>query len=307
MAILIDPPLWPAHGTHFSHLVSDRSLAELHQFAAAAGIRERAFDRDHYDVPVSRYRELVDLGAVEVSAGELTRRLQASGLRVPARQRPEKLRRVLLRRWNELLPGQEDLGRELLERWAEPHRHYHAPGHLLAVLEALGQLAPAADSMLRQRPVWLAAWFHDAVYNGRAGQDEQESAELAGAKLPTAGIDPDETAEVVRLVLLTAEHSPGPLDASGALLCDADLAVLGGAPAEYRSYVRNVRQDYAHVADADFAAGRTAVVRRLLELDPLYRTPAAREKWLDHAKRNLSAELEAWQLHGADWLRADRG
>ncbi|MFT4471783.1 DUF4031 domain-containing protein [Arthrobacter sulfonylureivorans] len=307
MAILIDPPLWPAHGTHFSHLVSDRSLAELQRFAAAAGIRERAFDRDHYDVPVSRYRELVELGAVEVSAGELTRRLQASGLRIPARQRPEKLRRVLLRRWNELLPGQEDLGRELLERWAEPHRHYHAPGHLLAVLEALGQLAPTADSTLRPRAVWLAAWFHDAVYNGRAGQDEQESAELAAARLPTAGIGPEETAEVVRLVLLTAGHSPGPQDASGALLCDADLAVLGGGPAEYRSYVRNVRQDYAHVADAEFAAGRTAVVRRLLELDPLYRTPAAREKWLDSAQRNLSAELEAWQLHGADWLRADRG
>ena len=190
MAILIDPPLWPAHGTHFSHLVSDSSLAELHRFAAAAGIRERAFDRDHYDVPVSRYRELVESGAVEVSAGELTRRLQASGLRVPARQRPEKLRRVLLRRWNELLPGQEDLGRELLERWAEPHRHYHGAGHLLAVLEALGQLAPPAGSGLRPRAVWLAAWFHDAVYNGQAGQDEQDSADLAAGQPAGCGHRP---------------------------------------------------------------------------------------------------------------------
>ena len=127
------------------------------------------------------------------------------------------------------------------------------------------------------------------------------------ASLPAAGIGPDETAEVVRLVLLTADHSPGPRDESGALLCDADLAVLGGTPAEYRSYVRDVRRDYAHVADADFAAGRTAVVRRLLALDPLYRTPAAREKWLDSAKRNLAAELDAWQLDGPGWLRADRG
>ncbi len=76
-------------------------------------------------------------------------------------------------------------------------------------------------------------------------------------------------------------------------------------PAEYRSYVVNVRRDYAHVADADFAAGRTAVVRRLLALDPLYRTSAAREKWLDSAKRNLTAELDAWQSAGPGWLRAD--
>ena len=51
MAIYLDPPLWPAHGTHFSHLVSDSSLSELHVVAAAAGIPERAFDGDHYDVP----------------------------------------------------------------------------------------------------------------------------------------------------------------------------------------------------------------------------------------------------------------
>ena len=306
MAILIDPPLWPAHGTHFSHLVSDTSLAELHRFAAAAGIRERAFDRDHYDVPASRYGELVRLGAVEVSAGDLTRRLQASGLRVPARQRPERLRRVLLRRWNELLPGQEDLGRDLLERWGEPHRHYHGPGHLLAVLEALEQLTPPAASAPRPRAVWLAAWFHDAVYNGRPGVDEQESADLAADWLPAAGCSGEERAEVVRLVLLTATHSPGPEDRAGALLCDADLSVLGGTPAEYRSYVRDVRKDYAHVPDADFAAGRTAVVGRLLALDPLYRTPAAREKWLERARQNLSAELEAWHER-PDWLAAERG
>jgi predicted metal-dependent HD superfamily phosphohydrolase len=305
VAVLIDPPLWPAHGTFFSHLVSDTSLAELHDFAAAAGIRERAFDRDHYDVPVSRYDDLVRQGATEVSAGELTRRLQASGLRVPARERPEKLQRVLLRRWHELMPGQEALGRDLLERWGEPHRYYHGRGHLLAVLEALGLLAKEPASGTPPRAVWLAAWFHDAVYNGHAGQDEQDSADLAGAVLPAAGCSHAEIDEVVRLVLLTAGHSPEPRDKAGAMLCDADLSVLGGTPAEYRRYVRDVRKDYAHVADADFATGRTAVVRHLLELDPLFRTPAAQKRWLDRARQNLAAELEAWQ-QGADWLHRDR-
>ncbi|MDN5669473.1 MAG: DUF4031 domain-containing protein, partial [Renibacterium salmoninarum] len=55
MAVYIDPPTWPAHGTYFSHLVSDQSLAELHRMAADAGLTERAFDRDHYDVPLRRY------------------------------------------------------------------------------------------------------------------------------------------------------------------------------------------------------------------------------------------------------------
>ncbi|WP_345764415.1 DUF4031 domain-containing protein [Diaminobutyricibacter sp. McL0608] len=87
MTVLIDPPAWPAHGTLWSHLVSDASLVELHDFAAANGIRRRAFDLDHYDVPAEMYDQLVDAGAAAVSGKDLVRRLRASGLRIPAKDR----------------------------------------------------------------------------------------------------------------------------------------------------------------------------------------------------------------------------
>ena len=87
MTVLIDPPAWPAHGMLWSHLVSDASLDELHAFAAAADIPERAFDLDHYDVPERRYEDLVAAGATAVSGKELVNRLIASGLRVRARDR----------------------------------------------------------------------------------------------------------------------------------------------------------------------------------------------------------------------------
>lgn len=87
MTVLLDPPLWPRHGTVWGHLVSDTSLDELHGFAARAGIPRRAFDLDHYDVPTERYDDLVALGATLVDSRQLVRRLRASGLRVPARDR----------------------------------------------------------------------------------------------------------------------------------------------------------------------------------------------------------------------------
>ncbi|RUQ97182.1 DUF4031 domain-containing protein [Labedella endophytica] len=87
MTVFIDPPLWPAHGTLWSHLVSDRSIDELQVFARAAGLPPRSFDRDHYDVPASERERLVAAGAVPVSANELTRRLIASGLRIRAKDR----------------------------------------------------------------------------------------------------------------------------------------------------------------------------------------------------------------------------
>lgn len=86
--ILIDPPMWPRHGTVWGHLVSDTSLAELHAFAKRAGIPARGFDLDHYDYPEHRQARLLELGATLVDAHELTRRLISSGLRVPARRRP---------------------------------------------------------------------------------------------------------------------------------------------------------------------------------------------------------------------------
>lgn len=87
MTVLIDPPLWPKHGTVWSHLVSDTSIEELVAFAERAGIPARGFDLDHYDVPQERYDELVRAGAVPVPARELVRRLRASGLRVTPRER----------------------------------------------------------------------------------------------------------------------------------------------------------------------------------------------------------------------------
>ena len=87
MTVLVDTPLWPRHGTLWAHLVSDSSYEELHAFARRAGLPERSFDVDHYDVPAERLDALVALGAEPVGARELVRRLRASGLRVPRRER----------------------------------------------------------------------------------------------------------------------------------------------------------------------------------------------------------------------------
>lgn len=288
MAIYVDPPLWPAHGTVFSHLVSDTSLEELHSFAASAGVPERAFDGDHYDVPERRYDDLVSAGAIPVEARILVRKLIASGLRIPARERSKALTIPLMERWNSTYPGHEELGLELLERWGEDRRKYHSRTHLLAVLEALDVLAQPDQPA---RTVLLAAWFHDAVYEGVAGQDEEESARMAEDRLTSTGLAPHEVAEVARLVRLTATHSPKTGDYAGAMLCDADLSVLGSDQQSYARYRAAVREDYAHVSDDDFAKGRAAVVRDLLRLDPLFHSERAKALWLTAARRNLTGEL----------------
>ena len=87
MAVLIDPPVWWHRGRRWAHLVSDTDVDELHRFAAAAGIPERGFHADHYDVPEEWFDEMVARGAVPVSSRELVQRLRAAGLRVTPAQR----------------------------------------------------------------------------------------------------------------------------------------------------------------------------------------------------------------------------
>ena len=79
--ILVDQPIWPAHGRTFAHLVSDSSHDELHRFAQDLGLPLRAFHRDHYDLPADWWDKAVAAGAHPVDPRELVRRLKAAGLR----------------------------------------------------------------------------------------------------------------------------------------------------------------------------------------------------------------------------------
>ncbi|WP_404289285.1 DUF4031 domain-containing protein [Glutamicibacter arilaitensis] len=289
MSILIDPPRWPAHGTLFSHLISDTSVLELHQFASRLGIRQRAFDRDHYDVPQERYNEFVAAGAREVSGSDLVRVLVRSGLRIPARFRPERLNPALLKRWERTLPGQRALAEDLLLRWSQEHRHYHDRVHLLSVLESLDWLCGTQIEAQERQILELAAWFHDAVYEGTT-EDERKSADLAAISLQ--GLISDKAlTKVQQLILLTIEHRPAEGDLLGELLSDADLEVLARPAKAYQRYAKAVRDEYDHVPAADFARGRAGILQELLLKDRLYCTVPAQERWESQARANLEAEL----------------
>ncbi|MBB5824050.1 putative metal-dependent HD superfamily phosphohydrolase [Micromonospora carbonacea subsp. aurantiaca] len=187
-------------------------------------------------------------------------------------------------------PALARAGQELLARWREPHRRYHTVRHLAAVLDVVDAYAGCAG---RPDLVRLAAWCHDAVYDPRAAGDanERASADLAEGLLTGLGVPAAAVAEVRRLVLLTAGHTVAADDRDGALLCDADLAVLAGPPEEYDRYAAAIRREYAHVPDGDFRRGRARVLRSLLSLPTLYRHPHLQTHWTPQAHANLTREL----------------
>lgn len=317
MAILIDPPAWPAHGTLWSHLVSDTSADELHAFARLMGFPRRSFDLDHYDVSAANYDRAVALGAQPVAGREVVRRLQQAGLRVRQVDRervtPLRRRQYLAEQWTALgvslgvgtgagsTPPEgtdaargrawRDLGEELILRWNEPHRSYHDERHLEDVLLALDHLESRGEPIAPE--TLLAAWFHDAVYAGSAGDDERASAALAVSALTRLGCDRELIDAVAGSIIATtpglAPADPGPALAQ---LLDADLWIFASNPSRYAEYAAAVRREYAHVPAADFAAARAGILAGYLDRPALYVTEAARHLWERRARANVSAELE---------------
>lgn len=201
----------------------------------------------------------------------------------------------LIDRFRTDLPDQPDLARRLLARYDEPHRHYHDRRHLAAVLDWIDRLATAENDVFTVR---LAAWFHDAVYAipVRQVSNEEASARLALAELGRCGLEQEDLNEIARLIRLTAGHRTSGADHDGALLCDADLAILSCDGGTYRRYVEQVRAEHAQVDDHRFARGRLAVLRGLGGRT-LFHTAAGREL-ATSAQVNLLAE--AYELF--DWL-----
>lgn len=189
----------------------------------------------------------------------------------------------LARFWPAWLDGA--LRVRLEQAYGDGGRGYHDLLHLAEVLQHVDELMPDDDP--HRETVLLAAWFHDAVYDGK-GDDEERSALLAEDALP----DPV-AGEVARLVRLTTDHRPADDDLLGQVLCDADLAILAADPDRYASYVRGVRSEYSHVPEADFAAGRAAVLRDLLAKPTLFHTDAARSRWEQRARVNVQREIDA--------------
>lgn len=177
----------------------------------------------------------------------------------------------------------ERLHDELATRYREQHRSYHTLGHVVAVidnLEALGERSVVAR---------LSAFFHDAIYDPQASDNEERSADLATAWLPGY----DDIDHVVANVLATQQHAlPDNAHATCAPFLDADLAILGADPTTYETYRQAIAHEYQHLAVADFRTGRARVLTTFLSRPVLFFSEAGRERWEATARNNLAGEIE---------------
>jgi predicted metal-dependent HD superfamily phosphohydrolase len=175
----------------------------------------------------------------------------------------------------------------LLAAWAEPERTYHGTAHLIDCLDRLDEMV---DASADRDPIEAALWYHDAIYDARATDNEERSAAWARRALRELGIASQVTDEIARLVLLT-RHAAPPADAAGRIVCDIDLSILGRPPAEFDRYEGAIRAEYAWVPETAFREARRRILRTFLAREPLYGTEPFRRRYEESARANLRRAL----------------
>jgi len=186
-------------------------------------------------------------------------------------------------------------GESLLDRWSHPDRHFHNLRHLAEVLARVDELASETHE---PELVRLAAWYHGAIfsstekdtYANRGGEDEQASAALAREELSALGLPAPSVDRVAILVTALTRHQPRPDDFDCAVLCDADLAMLAGDPQRYKTYLTEIRAEYAHLPVEAFVRARIAILHKLDQRQTLFASPLG-AAWEEPARQNLGAEL----------------
>lgn len=168
-------------------------------------------------------------------------------------------------------------------------RRYHGVRHVTWVVRHVHDLS-ARHPVEDLGALVAAAFYHDGIYDARAPDNEERSACWAERALPELGWSAPRSRMVGALIRLTATHDPRP-GSDGAVLVDADLAVLGADPAAYGAYATGVRAEYGHVPDDAWRTGRSAVLRMFLDRRSIFHTPTGRTRWEARARANLTAEL----------------
>lgn len=178
----------------------------------------------------------------------------------------------------------------LAAAYSAPERHYHNLEHLAEMFRVAERLSPQVED---PAALQLAIWFHDAVYDSRAKDNERRSGELAVDLLGPIGVPGSTIERVVSMIWATAhaadDHLPALRDTQ--VLLDADLAILGASEDRYARYARDIRAEYLWVPDAEYRAGRAAVLERFLARPHVYFSAVMRDEGEQRARANLRAEL----------------
>ena len=125
------------------------------------------------------------------------------------------------------------------------------------------------------------------LYDPKAGDNEERSADLAAEALSDLGLSDSVIQNIRRLIMLTKTHQTGDGMDDG-LLIDIDLAILGQSAERFDQYEEQIRFEYSWVLEEVYREKRAEVLQGFLGRDQLFVTDEMRERFEKSARENLA-------------------
>ncbi len=143
---------------------------------------------------------------------------------------------------------------DALEAYSGQHRHYHTRVHLEEVLKQLGE--DVADEEL-----FLAAVYHDAVYDPKASDNEERSADLFATHARKTSLTDTSVKHIRQMILDTKQHVAS--SEKSAKLIAADLYILSRPLAEQIAHEHQIFREYQFADFKDYRRERIRILQQL--------------------------------------------
>ena len=194
----------------------------------------------------------------------------------------------------------EHESKRVIDLYLKPARYYHTINHVWDMITAMDDITSNTDTSLdysRLLAIKVATIFHDVIYDCKWSEDE--SVEMASAKVWKSVaskldvvISPELVEYITALIIATQNHIPCDDHEETLAFLDADLSILGASPEVYLEYAKNIRQEWIHIPDSAYRAGRLGFLTKTLEKTCIFYTRYAKEKWESAARDNMMFELK---------------
>lgn len=175
-------------------------------------------------------------------------------------------------------------------RYSETQRHYHTLWHLEEMFQHFDR---HFKNLTQPELVVLAIFFHDIIYDPRAADNEEKSAEVFSQFSREAGtMEAEKTDKVRQWILITKSHNvQEDSEKDLQFFLDMDMAVLGRPSEDYKIYAHQIREEYKHVPEPEYKRRRSAVLRGFCERQRIFATDEFHELYHDVAIQNMKNEI----------------
>ncbi len=193
----------------------------------------------------------------------------------------------------EITSAYQDVLDDIVSKYSEPHREYHNATHIAKMIYCLNYLDsffPKLD-LEDMNQLIMATIFHDVIYDPRASNNEEQSADYTKRTLERLGVDQSFILNVMAYILCTKTHKIDSSVPYSAAMIDADLAILSADASEYDEYARAIRVEYGFVPNEDYQVGRTKVLQSFLGRDSIYHVAGYRDEFEAKARENIAREI----------------